>query len=118
MTLGSFTRQLEELTGRSDAARWVGIYGHIQQPQEGELLTKLEAHGFQVQSHISYQPIRITALYRMLVSPAFQFVERRLGGRVRQRIRDRLAAVVLESIRNTPRRSGACAFVVARKSQP
>jgi SAM-dependent methyltransferase len=115
MTLGSFTSQLNFWTGRRDAAFWVRNFGHFQQPTEDELLKKLAAHGFTIQTCISYQSRWSTALYRLMVSPCFQFVERRCGGSLRRRLRDWLVPKVIESLRNTPRGEGACAFVIALK---
>jgi SAM-dependent methyltransferase len=116
MTLGSFTSQLNFWTGRRDAGYWVQTFGHFQQPGEDELLKKLAAHGFTVQTCISYQTRWTTALYRLMVSPCFQFVERRGGESFHRRLRDWLAGKVVESLRNTPRGEGACAFVIACKN--
>lgn len=115
MTLGSFTSQLDFWSGRRDAGRWVRTFGHFQQPSEDELLKKLAAHGFIIQTCISYQTRWTTALYRLMVSPCFQFVERRAGESFHRRLRDWLASKVIESLRNTPRGEGACAFVIACK---
>jgi SAM-dependent methyltransferase len=115
MTLGSFTSQLNFWTGQRDAALWVRTFGHFQQPSEDELLKKLAAHGFTVQTYISYQTQWTTALYRLMVSPCFQFVERHGGESFHRRIRDWLAPKVVESLRNTPQGEGACIFVIACK---
>jgi SAM-dependent methyltransferase len=115
MTLGSFTSQLNFWTGRRDAEFWVRTFGHFQQPNEDELLKKLAAHDFTVQNCISYQTRWTTALYRLMVSPCFQFVECRSGCSLRHRLRNWLAPKVVESLQKTPRGQGACAFVVACK---
>ena len=116
MTLGSFTSQLSFWTGRRDAAFWVQRFGHVQQPSEEELMALLSKHGFVIQERISYQASWTTALYRLLVSPCFQFGERRLSASFRRRLQSRLADRVIASLRATGAGEGACVFVVARKN--
>jgi SAM-dependent methyltransferase len=116
MTLGMFTLQLRHLTGERDAKRWIETFGHFQEPDGSELIRKLESRGFSVEECIDYQPIEATAVYRFLVSPVFQFVERRLRFLQSAGFRRRLAARVARSISGTPAGKGACCFIVARKN--
>jgi SAM-dependent methyltransferase len=115
MTLGSFTSHLGSCAGPEDAARWTAMFGHHQQPDEDTLCGCLGARGFKVRTRISYQPLSATATYRYLVSPAFQFLERRASLRSRERWRSRLVEQALDSIENTPTGQGACVFMVAQK---
>lgn len=115
MTLGSFTSQLTFWAGQRDAGYWVRSFGHFQQPVEDELLKKLAAHGFAVQTRIPYQTRWTTAWYRLLVSPCVQFIERRGGDCFRRRLRQWLAPRVICSLRDTRSGEGACVFVVACK---
>lgn len=115
MTLGSFSRQLRELTGAGDARAWLERFGHRQEPDEADLLRRVAAVGFTVEEQVSYQPPNFTARYRWLLSPVFQFIERRRSPGWRER---RCAALVREvgtSLAVTPTGTGACVFVVARK---
>lgn len=116
VTLGMFTLQLRHLTGERDAKRWIGMFGHFQEPDGTELVRKLVERGFSVEECIDYQPIEATAVYRFLVSPIFQFVERRLRFLQTAGFRRRLAARVSRSISGTPTGKGACCFIVARKN--
>lgn len=113
MTLGSFTDQLRLLSGNRDAQFWVRTFGHLQQPLEPELKGKLKSHGFSIRSSITYQSIRTTALYRLMVSPVFQFFERRSGPAFRRRLRNWLTPMVLSSLQRTQPGKGACIFVTA-----
>jgi SAM-dependent methyltransferase len=115
MTLGTFSSQLRALTGDADARAWLERFGHRQEPGEGDLLARVAAAGFTVEESISYQPQSFTARYRRLVSPAFQFVERRRSAAWRAEQRSLLAEEVSASLAATPAGAGACAFVVARK---
>jgi SAM-dependent methyltransferase len=116
MTLGSFTSQLKFWAGQRDADRWVRTFGHFQQLSHDELLRKLAAHGFTISTCISYQSRWTTAWYRFMVSPCFQFVERRGGNSFRRCMQTRLASKVSESLRYTRPGEGACLFVVSIKN--
>lgn len=116
MTLGTFSRQLRELTGAADARAWLERFGHRQEPEEADLLRRVAAAGFGLEENLSYQPKPFTARYRWLVSPIFQFIERRRTPAWREHWCARLAAEVSASLANTPAGCGACVFVVARKA--
>ncbi|MFA6544036.1 MAG: class I SAM-dependent methyltransferase [Limisphaerales bacterium] len=115
MTLGTFSRQLRELTGAADARAWLERFGHRQEPDEADLLRRVAVAGFKVEQMVSYQPQSFTARYRRLVSPVFQFNERRRPATWRARECERLAGEVSASLASTPAGAGACVFVVARK---
>jgi SAM-dependent methyltransferase len=115
MTLGTFSAQLRGLTGDADAQAWLERFGHRQEPTEGELLACVVAAGFAVEAKVSYQPRSFTARYRRLVSPVFQFNERRRPAAWREEMRERLAKEVAASLAATPAGAGACVFVAARK---
>ncbi|MBM4210564.1 MAG: class I SAM-dependent methyltransferase, partial [Gammaproteobacteria bacterium] len=112
MTLGTFSSQLRSLTGTTDARGWLERFGHRQEPDEADLLRRVAAVGFTVEQTVSYQPLSFTARYRRLVSPVFQFHERRQTAAWRTRQCDRLAGKVGTSLVSTPAGSGACVFVV------
>lgn len=114
MTLGRFTQQLRAVAGR-DARRWIGAFGHLQEPSGTAVEAGLRAAGFAVRTRLDYQPEWFTARYRLLLSPAFQFGERRLGPALRERLRPGLARLVEASLGGTPTGTGACAFFVAEK---
>ena len=116
VTLGTFTSQLKLWTGQRDAERWLRTFGHCQQPCEEDLLGKLAAHGFAIRACVAYQTLWTTAIYRLMVSPCFQFIERHWSHSFRSRIRVWLTPKVVESLRNTRRGKGACLFVVAGKN--
>lgn len=116
MTLGVFTSQLKFWTGQRDTELWLRTFGHLQQPGEEELLKKLCAQGFSIRACTTYQGLWTTAIYRFLVSPCFQFIERRCVQSVRNRLRIWLTPRVVGSLRNTSRGEGACLFVVACKN--
>lgn len=116
ITLGLFTSQLSFWSGQQDAKRWIQFFGHLQQPSADELLKKLATHGFTVRACIAYQSPETTALYRLLVSPCFQFLERLGSDSIRRRLRNWLAPKVAESLHHTPQGNGACLFVVASKN--
>ena len=115
MTLGTFSAQLRALTGAADARAWLERFGHRQEPDEADLLRRVAAAGFKVEQTVSYQPLSFTARYRRLVSPVFQFNERRRPAAWRMRKCERLAGEVAASLASTPAGTGACVFVVARK---
>ena len=115
MTLGTFSRQLRELTGASDARAWLERFGHRQEPDEADLLRRVAAAGFLVEQKVSYQPKSFTARYRALVSPVCQNFERRKSSAWREGQCELLAPVVSASLSGTPAGAGACVFVVARK---
>lgn len=115
MTLGMFTLQLRHLAGKRDARRWIRMYGHHQEPGEIELVYKLQEKGFSVEACINYQPLQATAVYRFLISPAFQFVERRMSSRLVSSLRRRLIPSVARSLAETPAGKGACCFIIARR---
>lgn len=116
MTLGRFTEQLRRLAGERDARRWTGAFGHLQEPSGPEVEAGLRAAGLEVERWVEYQPEWFTARYRLLLSPAFQFAERRLGKVLRERLRPGLARMVEVSLGRTAKGTGACVFVVARKA--
>jgi ubiquinone/menaquinone biosynthesis C-methylase UbiE len=115
MTLGTFSRQLRELTGAGDARAWLERFGHRQQPDEADLLRRVAAAGFTVEEKMSYQPSSFTARYRALLSPMCQNFERRKSSAWREGQWELLAPVVSASLSGTPAGEGACVFVVARK---
>lgn len=116
MTLGTFSAQLRALTGVADARGWLDRFGHRQEPTEAELLQQVRAANFVIEQKLSYQPDAFTAQYRRLVSPAFQFLERRRSAGWRERQMRHLANDVSASLTATPPGAGACVFVVARKA--
>jgi Methylase involved in ubiquinone/menaquinone biosynthesis len=115
MTLGVFSAQLLRMSGASDARRWLTAFGHHQEPDETTLTGLLQAAGFSVQQKITYQPESVTATYRLLLSPAFQFIERRCRSDRFNKLRERLARRVAASLETTPSGRGACIFIVAAK---
>jgi SAM-dependent methyltransferase len=116
MTLGIFSRQLRALTGAGDARAWLERFGHRQEPDEADLLRRTAVAGFKIEESLSYQPQRFTARYRWLVSPIFQFIERRRAFAWREQWRARLVPEVAASLADTTAGTGACVFVVARKA--
>lgn len=116
MTLGTFSAQLRSLTGEADARGWLDRFGHRQEPAEPALLQRVRAAGFIIEQTLSYQPESFTAQYRWLVSPAFQFMERRRSVTWREAQLRRLASTVSDSLTATPPGAGACVFVHARKA--
>ena len=115
MTLGTFSRQLRELTGAGDARAWLERFGHRQEPDEADLLRRVAAAGFTVEEKVSYQPPSFTARYRALLSPMCQYLERRKSSVWREGQWELLVPVVSASLSGTVAGSGACVFVVARK---
>jgi SAM-dependent methyltransferase len=115
MTLGVFTDHLRRLAGNADARRWTDTFGHLQQPSKQAVIELLARHGLQVEKAVEYQSLPVTALYRFLVSPVFQFFERRAGGVFARRLKGLIIGKVERSIRETGEGQGACCFIVARK---
>lgn len=116
MTLGTFSAQLRALTGAADARAWLERFGHRQEPDEADLLRRVAAAGFTVEQTGTYQPQSFTARYRRLVSPVFQFNERRRTATWRSRQCERLVGEVSASLASTQAGTGACVFVAARKA--
>jgi SAM-dependent methyltransferase len=116
LTLGQFTVHLKRLVGERDAAAWVKHFGHIQEPTLAELNGMLGDAGLSVEESLSYQPEWFSGLYRLMVSPAFQFFERRMRRPVHALLRPRLVPLVVKSLERTPAGQGACQFIVARKT--
>ena len=114
MTLGHFTKHLETLCGRADAAHWVNSFGHNQEPTARELYGMLQDVGFKSIYLREYQPIKFTRTYRRMVSPAYQWLERKGFNYDRRQIAE-LCAMVRQSITGVPVGKGACAWVTARK---
>ena len=114
MTLGEFTEHLRRLTGLADADLWVRSFGHNQEPSSAEVRSMLSATGFKVMEFREYQPVELTQTYRMLVSPAYQYLERR-GAFNRAKTIERLSPLVTSSITGCAASKGACAWVHAEK---
>jgi SAM-dependent methyltransferase len=115
MTLDEFTRQLRVLTGGRDEAHWTATFGHVQQVSRDEVVALLGRAGFTVEEALSYQPAAFTAVYRFLLSPVIQFVERRCVRLSRRLLMKRLTSMINASLAGVPDREGACLFVLARK---
>jgi SAM-dependent methyltransferase len=115
LTLGEFSNQLRHLTGDRDADHWLHSFGHIQQPETSEFLELLTGKGFLIEKAIAYQPKEITAIYRCLLSPVFQFCERRFRLHRSTRLRALLARRLRATLYATRPGNGACLFFVAIK---
>lgn len=116
MTLGNYTNHLSECISQHDALMWTGIFGHHQQPSRSEVLSQLKSAGFEVVCAKSYQPSWFSQTHRVLISPALQFIERRLPSVILARLRVKLIQGIRESLESDNDAADcACLFVVARK---
>jgi SAM-dependent methyltransferase len=115
MTLGTFTRHLEELTGKGDAALWIGAFGHHQQPSRPEVETLLTKVGFTLDRTLEYQPVWASRIYRRLLSPVEESLVRKWTPARRTKEIHRLIPEVDRSLRMDQDGTGACLWVVATK---